>query len=124
MRLLGIPTVEDRVAQMVVRNEFEPSVESIFLSDSYGYRPNKSALDAVGITRKRCWKMAWLIEFDIVGLFDNINHEKMMAAVRKHTEEKWILLYIERFLKAPMVMPNGEIKERKSGTPQGGLCKA
>lgn len=121
MRLLGIPTVEDRVAQMVVRNEFELLVEPIFLADSYGYRPNKSALDAVGVTRERCWKMAWLIEFDIVGLFDNIDHEKMITAVRKHTKEKWILLYIERFLKAPMVMPNGEIKERKSGTPQGGV---
>lgn len=121
IRLLGIPTIEDRVAQMVVRNRFEPLVEPAFLTDSYGYRPNKSALDAVGVTRERCWKMAWLIEFDIVGLFDNINHEKMLAAVRKHTDEKWINLYTERFLKASIVMPNGEVRERNSGTPQGGV---
>lgn len=121
MRLLGIPTIEDRVAQMVVRNRFEPLVEPVFLPDSYGYRPDKSALDAVGVTRERCWKMAWLIEFDIVGLFDNIDHEKMMAAVKKHTDEKWIILYTERFLKAPMVMPDGATRERNSGTPQGGV---
>lgn len=121
IRLLGIPTIEDRIAQMVVRNRFEPRVEKIFLEDSFGYRPHKSAIDAVGKARERCFKMPWVIEFDIVGLFDNISHEKLMRAVKMHTQEKWIILYIERFLKAPMQMPNGTIKERKSGTPQGGV---
>jgi RNA-directed DNA polymerase len=121
MRLLGIPTITDRVAQMVVRMNFEPLVEPIFCEDSYGYRPNRSATDAVGVTRQRCWKMPWLIEFDIVGLFDNIDHELMMKAVRKHTEKKWIILYIQRFLSAPILMPNGTLQERKSGTPQGGV---
>lgn len=120
-RLLGIPTIEDRVAQMVVRNRLEPKVESVFYEDSYGYRPNKSALDAVGRARERCFKMPWVIEFDIVGLFDNINHDKMMRAVRKHTNEKWVLLYIERFLTAPIQMEDGTIKTRTSGTPQGGV---
>lgn len=121
MRLLGIPTIEDRVAQMVVKMVLEPLVEPVFYEDSYGYRPNKSALDAVGKTRERCWKYPWLLEFDIVGLFDNIDHEKMMRAVKVHTQEKWIILYIERFLKAPMKMPSGELKERLTGTPQGGV---
>ena len=122
-RLLGVPTIADRVAQMVVRMNFEPLVEPIFCEDSYGYRPNKSALDAVGITRKRCWQMAWVLEFDIKGLFDNIDHELMMQVVRKHTDSKWMILYIERFLKADMVMPDGTVSKRTSGTPQGGLCK-
>ncbi|MDO9490686.1 group II intron reverse transcriptase/maturase [Acetobacterium sp.] len=121
MRLLGIPTIEDRIAQMVVRLTFEPIVEPIFYDNSFGYRPNRSAIDAVGITRERCWKMPWLIEFDIVGLFDNIDHTKMMKAVKWHTDEKWVILYIERFLKAPIVMNDGELKERSSGTPQGGV---
>jgi RNA-directed DNA polymerase len=120
MRLLGIPTIEDRVAQMVVKLNFEPLVEPIFYDDSYGYRPNKSAIDAVGVTRERCWKIPWVVEYDIVGLFDNIDHELMMRAVRGHTKEKWIILYIERFLKAPIIMPNGEKRERTRGTPQGG----
>ncbi|MCQ6279151.1 group II intron reverse transcriptase/maturase [Bacillus sp. EB600] len=120
-RMLGIPTIEDRIAQMVVRMKFESFVEPIFCADSYGYRPNRSAIDAVGITRQRCWKMAWLIEFDIKGLFDNIDHELMMKAVRKHTNNKWVILYIERFLKTPILMPDGTIRERNSGTPQGGV---
>lgn len=121
VRLLGIPTIEDRIAQMVVRNRFEPRVEKIFLPDSYGYRPHKSAIDAVGKARERCFKMPWVIEFDIVGLFDNINHDKLMKAVRMHTQEKWIILYIERFLKSSIQMPDGTIRERNSGTPQGGV---
>lgn len=120
-RLLGIPTIEDRVAQMVVRNRFEPCVESIFLEDSYGYRPRKSALDAVGVVRERCWKYEWVLELDIVGLFDNINHEMLMMAVRKHAKEKWVSLYIERMLKTDIVMPNGQRKVRQAGTPQGGV---
>jgi len=121
MRLLGIPTITDRIAQMVVRMSFEPLVEPIFCADSYGYRPNKSALDAVGMTRERCWKMPWLIEYDIVGMFDNIDHELLMKAVRKHTDNKWIILYVERSLVAPIKMPDGTIRERVSGVPQGGV---
>jgi len=120
-RILGIPTVSDRIAQMVVKLQFEPMVEPHFLPDSYGYRPNKSALDAIGITRKRCWEYNWVLEFDIKGLFDNISHSLLMTAVRKHTECKWIILYIERWLIAPMQLPDGSQIERKIGTPQGGV---
>lgn len=120
-RTLGIPTVSDRIAQMVVKLAFEPQVEPLFLADSYGYRPNKSALDAVGVTRKRCWYYDWVLEFDIVGLFDNISHELIMKAVDKHKPAPWIRLYIQRWLTAPMVMPDGEMRARTKGTPQGGV---
>ena len=121
MRLLGIPTITDRIAQMVVCMNFEPLVEAIFCADSYGYRPNRSAIEAVGITRERCWKMAWVVEYDIVGMFDNIDHELLMKAVRKHTDNKWVILYIERALVAPIQMADGTLKERSSGVPQGGV---
>ena len=120
-RILGVPTVADRVAQMVVKRAIESTLESIFLADSYGYRPNKSALDAVGATRERCWKYDWVLEFDIRGLFDNIDHELLLRAVRKHVTCKWALLYIERWLKAPMVKEDGTTMERGCGTPQGGV---
>lgn len=120
-RILGVPTVADRVAQTVVTLCFEPCVEPQFLPDSYGYRPNKSALEAVGVTRKRCWSYDWVLEFDIRGLFDNISHELLMKAVKKHTECKWVILYIERWLKAPMQMTDGSQKQRDRGTPQGGV---
>jgi len=120
-RGLGIPTVGDRVAQMVVKMYFEPKVESIFHIDSYGYRPNKSALDAIGQARKRCWKYDYVIEFDIKGLFDNIDHGLLMRAVQKHTRESWILMYIERWLKAPFINSEGHKINRNSGTPQGGV---
>jgi RNA-directed DNA polymerase len=94
-RILGVPTVADRVAQMVVKQVIEPTLDSVFLADSYGYRPRKSALDAVGVTRERCWKYDWVLEFDIKGLFDNIDHELLLRAVRKHVTCKWALLYIE-----------------------------
>jgi group II intron reverse transcriptase/maturase len=106
---------------MVVKRAIESTLESIFLTDSYGYRPNKSALDAVGATRKRCWKYDWVLEFDIRGLFDNIDHELLLRAVRKHVTCKWALLYIERWLKAPMVKEDGTTMERNCGTPQGGV---
>jgi len=120
-RMLGIPTVADRVAQMVAKLYFEPMVEPHFHEDSYGYRPSKSAIQAVGITRKRCWRYDWVLEFDIQGLFDNIDHELLMRAVRKHTGCKWILLYIERWLKAPFQKGDGTLMERGKGTPQGGV---
>ena len=120
-RILGVPTVADRVAQTVVKLVIEPILDSVFLADSYGYRPNKSALDAVGVTRERCWKYDWVLEFDIKGLFDNIDHELLLRAVRKHITCKWALLYIERWLKAPMVQEDGATIERSRGTPQGGV---
>jgi len=120
-RILGIPTVSDRIAQMVVKLKAEPEIEPYFLSDSYGYRPNKSALDAVGVTRSRCWKYDWVLEFDIKGLFDNIPHDLLMKAVKKHIKDKWVILYVKRWLTADMVMPNGEVKSRNKGTPQGGV---
>ena len=120
-RILGVPTVADRVAQMVVKQVIEPTLDPLFLADSYGYRPNKSALDAIGATRERCWKYDWVVEFDIKGLFDNIDHELLLRAVRKHITCKWALLYIERWLKAPMVKEDGTTIERSCGTPQGGV---
>ena len=119
-RILGVPTVSDRIAQMVVKQLIEPDLDPIFLPNSYGYRPRKSALDAVGVTRERCWKYDWVLEFDIRGLFDNINHELLLRAVRKHVKCKWALIYIERWLKAPMEQ-DGIRKERTLGTPQGGV---
>lgn len=121
VRMLGVPTVADRIAQMTVRLVFEPCVEPCFLEDSYGYRPNKSALDAVGITRQRCWQYSWLVEYDIRGLFDNLDHELLMKAVKKHTDNKWIMLYIERWLKTPMLLPNGSLQEKTKGVMQGGV---
>lgn len=120
-RILGVPTIGDRVAQTVVKLMFEPCVEPYFLDDSYGYRPNKSALDAVGVTKRRCWEYDWVLEFDIRGLFDNISHELLMKAVRKHTECKWVILYIERWLKAPLQLNDGTLVQRDKGTPQGGV---
>jgi retron-type reverse transcriptase len=120
-RTLGVPTVADRVAQKVVKQVIEPTLDAVFLADSYGYRPGKSALDAVGVTRERCWKYDWVLEFDIKGLFDNIEHTLLMRAVRKHVTCQWALLYIERWLKAPMVDEAGERIERSRGTPQGGV---
>ena len=120
-RILGVPTVADRVAQMVVKSHFEPLVEPIFHEDSYGYRPGKSAHQALAITRKRCWRYDWLLEFDIRGLFDNIPHDLLLKALRKHTDCKWTLLYVERWLKAPLQKPDGMLIPRDKGTPQGGV---
>jgi RNA-directed DNA polymerase len=120
-RILGVPTVADRVAQMTVKLVLEPTVEPIFLPDSYGYRPEKSALDAVEITRKRCWEYDWVLEFDIKGLFDNIDHELLLRALEKHTECKWVKLYMKRWLNAPLQRADGTIVERTKGTPQGGV---
>ena len=120
-RILGIPTVEDRIAQMVAKLYFEPQVEPMFYDDSYGYRPKKSAIQALEVTRRRCWRKDWVLEFDIKGLFDNIRHDLLMEMVKKHTSEEWIILYIQRWLTAPFQMEDGEIITRTSGTPQGGV---
>ena len=119
-RTLGIPTVTDRVAQATVRAYLEPEVEPMFHPDSYGYRPGKSAHDAIRVTRQRCWSHEWLLEFDIVGLFDNIDHGLLMEMVERHAKQKWVLLYIERWLTAPFE-DNGTLTPRTSGTPQGGV---
>jgi retron-type reverse transcriptase len=114
-RILGVPTVADRVAQTVVKQLIEPALDAIRIP--MGYRPGKSALDAVGVTRQRCWKYDWVLEFDIKGLFDNIDHELLLRAIRKHVTCAWALLYIERWLTAPMVQEHGTIIERSRGTP-------
>jgi len=120
-RRLGVPTVADRIAQMVAKIYFEPEIECIFHPDSYGYRPNKSALDAVGMARKRCWRYDWALDLDIKGFFDNIPHELLMRAVGKHTQCKWLLLYIERWLKAPVQLADGTLISREKGSPQGAV---
>jgi RNA-directed DNA polymerase len=120
-RMLGIPTVSDRIAQMVVKMHLEPLVEPCFHPDSYGYRPGKSAIEAVGVTRKRCWRYDWGLDLDIKGFFDNLDHDLLMRAVRKHTDCLWMLLYIERWLKAPAQLADGTLVLRQKGTPQGGV---
>ena len=121
VRMLGIPTVADRVAQSVVKMVLEPILEPVFHEDSYGYRPGRSAHDAIAVVRKRNWEYNWVVEFDIKGLFDNIDHELLLRALRKHCQTPWVLLYVERWLKAPMETPEGELIERTKGTPQGGV---
>ena len=106
---------------MTVKLWIEPMLEPHFHRDSYGYRPNKSAHDAIEVTRRRCWRYDWVVEFDIRGLFDNIDHELLLRALRKHCECKWALLYVERWLKAPMQDEMGNVVERTKGTPQGGV---
>lgn len=121
IRPLGIPTVSDRIAQMVVKMRIEPVLEKIFHPDSYGYRPNKSALVALGVTRERCWKRAWVLDMDIKGFFDNIDHDLLMLAVNKHVKEKWMRIYIERWLKAAVLHKDGRLETKTKGTPQGGV---
>ena len=121
MRPLGIPTISDRIAQMVVKQVLEPELERHFHKDSYGYRPGKSAHDALGQARERCWRYDWVLDIDIKGFFDNIPHDLLMRALLHHVEEKWVLLYVERWLKAPVYMPDGSVEERSKGTPQGGV---
>ncbi|WP_052046350.1 group II intron reverse transcriptase/maturase [Candidatus Paracaedibacter symbiosus] len=120
-RILGIPTVMDRVAQMVVKEKIEAKLESTFHSDSFGYRPNRSAHDAIGTVRKRNWDYAWVIDLDIQNFFDSIPHEQMMEIVERRIEEKWAKLYIKRWLKASTQDEKGEVMKRTQGTPQGGV---
>jgi len=121
LRKLGIPTVGDRVAQMVVKKYLEPKIEPYFHDNSYGYRPCKSAHDALSKTRERCWKYSWVLDLDIKGFFDNIDHDLLLLAVKRHCEEKWVLMYIERWLKAPVQRKDGSLLQRVNGTPQGGV---
>src|SRR6476646_6128447 len=121
VRVLGVPTVSDRIAQTTVKMWLEPRLDPIFHRDSYGYRPGKSALEVIAVTRRRCWDQDWVVEFDIRGLFDNLDHGLLMTALRKHCQEPWILLYAERWLKAPMQSAEGQLQARDKGTPQGGV---
>lgn len=118
-RPLGIPTVTDRIAQTVVTMTLEPDLDKIFHESSYGYRRGKSAIEAVGKARERCWRYDWVLDLDIKGFYENIPHDLLMKAVRRHTDCKWILLYIERWLKAPVQQGDGTLTERTKGTPQG-----
>ena len=120
-RTLGIPTVADRIAQTVVKAKLEPQIEPLFHPNSYGYRPGRSALDAVGQARRNCWKDDWVLDLDVRGFYDNIDWELLMKAVKKHAQEPWIVVYIERWLKAPAQEEDGTVVERTRGTPQGGV---
>jgi RNA-directed DNA polymerase len=119
VRILGVPTVADRIAQTTVAMTLEPLVEPVFHNDSYGYRPGRSALDAVGMTRMRCWKNDWVIDLDILAFFDSIDHTLLMKAVERHTDLPWVLLYVRRWLVAPMQHPDGSRAARERGSPQG-----
>jgi RNA-directed DNA polymerase len=119
VRVLGVPTVSDRIGQTVVRSYLEPEVEPLFHPDSYGYRPGRSALDAVATCRQRCWEKDWVIDLDLKAFFDSLDHNLMMRAVSKHTDLRWVLLYVERWLKAPLQMVDGTLVQRDRGTPQG-----
>jgi group II intron reverse transcriptase/maturase len=119
VRVLGVPTVADRIAQTVVAMVLEPLVEPVFHPDSYGYRPRRSALDAVATCRERCWKTDWVIDLDIRGFFDNLDHDLVLKAVGHHTDQRWVLLYVERWLKAPIQRPDGSLQARDRGSPQG-----
>jgi group II intron reverse transcriptase/maturase len=120
-RPLGIPTVADRTAQAVGKIYLEPQVEPCFHPDSYAYRPGKSAIEAVGVARQRCWRYNWVLDLDIKSFFDSLDHDLMMRAVCKHTDCKWLLLYIERWLKAPLQSKDGTLIKRDRGTPQGSV---
>jgi RNA-directed DNA polymerase len=118
-RMLGIPTVADRIAQTVVALQLEPRTEAIFHEDSYGYRPGRSPLMAVAKCRERCWRRDWVLDLDIQKFFDSVNHDLMVKAVEANTDQKWVVLYVRRWLKAPIRMPDGQVVERDRGTPQG-----
>lgn len=120
-RPLGVPTVADRIAQAVVKAYLEPKVESHFHPDSYGYRPGKSALEAVGVARQRCWRHNWVLNLDLQAFFDTMPHDLLLRAVRKHTDCRWVLLYIERWLKAPVQLGDGTLEPREKGSPQGSV---
>lgn len=118
-RVLGVPTVADRIVQTVVAMYLEPEVEPHFHSDSYGYRPGRSAHQALGVCRERCWKSDWVIDLDLEAFFDSMDHELVLSAVSRHTDQKWVLLYVQRWLKAPMQKEDGSLVARDRGSPQG-----
>ena len=120
-RPLGIPTILDRIAQMTVVMQITPRLEAIFHHDSYGYRPARSAHDAIGKARERCFKYGWVLDMDISKFFDTIDHSLLMKAVERHVPERWMLLYIERWLKVPYQTKDGELIERTMGVLQGSV---
>jgi RNA-directed DNA polymerase len=118
-RMLGVPTVADRIAQTVVATRLGAKIEPIFHPDSYGYRPNRSALDAVSACRKRCWNSDWVVDLDIQRFFDSVPWDLLVKAVQAHTEDPWVVLYVKRWLQAPLALPDGTLQQRGRGTPQG-----
>lgn len=120
-RPLGVPTVSDRIAQTVAQGYLERILEPVFHQDSYGYRPGRSAHDALAVARERCWRYDWVLDLDIRNFFEEIDWELLMRAVRHHTDCAWVLLYIERWLRAPVRMPDGTLVQREKGTPQGSV---
>jgi RNA-directed DNA polymerase len=120
-RPLGIPAVSDRIAQAVAKRYLEAILEPLFHDDSYGYRPGRSAHQALDVARRRCWRYDWVLDLDIKGFYDNIDHDLMMRAVRHHTQCPWVLLYVERWLKAAVCMPDGTLIRPEKGTPQGSV---
>jgi RNA-directed DNA polymerase len=119
-RVLGIPNVIDRVAQTAAVLALEPAVEKVFHDDSYGYRPGRSPIEAVRVCRERCWKRDWVVDLDVKAFFDSVPWDLMLKAVARHTTHRWVMMYVERWLKAPMLMPDGTLTHRVKGTPQGG----
>jgi RNA-directed DNA polymerase len=119
VRILGVPTVADRIAQTVVARRLEAKVEPIFHPDSYGYRPGRSALDAVAACRKRCWRKDWVIDLDVQKFFDSVRWDLVIKAVQANTDQPWVVLYVRRWLAAPLQLPDGTLAERDRGTPQG-----
>jgi RNA-directed DNA polymerase len=117
-RVLGVPTVADRIAQTVVRSYLEPSVEPVFHWDSYGYRPGRSAHQAIVVCRERCWRNDWVLDMDIRKFFDTVSWDLTLKAVAHHTDQRWILLYVKRWLQAPLQLQDGSLVERDRGTPQ------
>ncbi len=121
VRLLGIPTVSDRIAQAVVKKRFESVVDPLFHPDSYGYRPKKSAAEALGVARRRCWEYDWVLDLDVEKFFDTVPHDLVLRAVRKHARERWVVRYIERWLTSPRALADGTVIPSTRGTPQGGV---
>jgi RNA-directed DNA polymerase len=119
VRVLGVPTVADRIAQTVVAMILEPEAERVFHRDSYGYRPGRSAHQALEECKQRCWRVPWVIDLDIQGFFDNVPHAPILAAVERHTSLPWVMLYVRRWLSAPVQRPDGSLLAREKGTPQG-----
>jgi RNA-directed DNA polymerase len=124
VRVLGVPNVADRIAQTAAARLLEEKLEPIFHPDSYGYRPGRSAHDALAQARQRCWMQDWVVDLDIRAFFDSVPHDLLLKAVAHHTSERWVLLCIQRWLEAPMQMPDGTLVPRERGTPQGSLCAA
>ena len=123
VRMLGVPTVADRVAQTVAYLYLEPEVEPVFHRDSYGYRPGRSAHDALRTCRQRCWKYDWVLDLDVKKFFDSLDHSLVLKAVAHHTDLRWILLYVKRWLKAPLQLEDGTLRQRDQGESAGGYAQ-